>query len=281
MSSNAEKTIEKTRFWDELRGTMRSRNGGWIMGQGVFCQGYNLLEELAGEVSYFQFLVLNATGRLPDKAFADWLEAAYTCMSWPDPRIWCNQVAALAGSMRTQVMAANAAGIQTAISRAYGPKTLIEGTLFIQNALARHRQGKSAREIVAEECAAQGGKPYIMGFARPIAKGDERIVAMERISARLGLPVGEHLQLAYAMEKVLMAEYDEGMNLTGYMSAFLADQGFTPDEVGCICATLVASGLTACYADTAGRPPESFFPLRCDDIDYQGKPPRPVPAKEE
>jgi len=278
---SADNKIENTRFWDDLRGTIRSRNGGWIMGQGVFCQGYNLLEELAGEISYFQFLVLNATGRLPDKAFAGWLEAAYICMSWPDPRIWCNQVAALAGSMRTLVMAANAAGIQTAISRAYGPKTLIEGTLFIQDALTRHKQGKSAKDIVDEECAAQGGKPYIMGFARPIAKGDERIVAMERISARLGLGVGAHLQLAYDMEKVLMSEHDEGMNLTGYMSAFLADQGFSPAEVGCICATLVASGLTACYADASARPPESFFPLRCDDIDYQGKPPRPVPSPDQ
>lgn len=276
---NADKHTDNTDFLDDLRGTIRSRNGGWIMGEGVFCQGFNLLEDLAGEISYFQFLVLNATGRLPEKPVADWLEASYVCMSWPDPRIWCNQVAAMAGSMRTLVMSASAAGIQTAISRAYGPKTLIEGTKFIADALARHKSGKSAKEIVDEECAAQGGKPYIMGFARPIAKGDERIVAMERISAQLELPVGPHLQLAYDMEKVLMEEHDEGMNLTGYMSAFLADQGFTPDEVGHICATLVSSGLTACFVDASNRPPESFFPMRCDDIDYQGKPARTVPEK--
>jgi len=276
---NAELHTSVVNFLDNLRGTIRSRNGGWIMGKGVFCQGHNLLEDLAGEISYFQFLILNATGRLPQKPVADWLEAAYICMSWPDPRIWCNQVAALAGSMKTLVMAANAAGIQTAISRAYGPKTLIEGTVFIQDALKRHLKGKTAKEIVDEECASQGGKPYIMGFARPIAKGDERIVAMERISLQLGHSTGPHLQLAYDMEKVLMAEHDEGMNLTGYMSAFLADQGFTSDEVGHICATLVSSGLTACYVDASNRPPESFYPMRCDDIDYQGKPPRPVPNK--
>lgn len=270
---------DPVRLWEENRGKIRSRNGGWIMGRGVFCRGFDLLEELAGEVSYFQFIVLNATGRLPERSFAAWLEATYLCMSWPDPRIWCNQVGALAGTMRTTVMAATAAGIQTAISRVYGPKTLIEGTRFIMDAMARHKAGRTAQEIVAEECARQGGKPYIMGFARPIAKGDERIVAMERVSEKLGIPVGEHLSLAYRMEKALMENHGEGLNLTGYMSAFFADQGFTPEEVGRICATLVASGVTACHADAAERPAGSFFPLRCEDIDYQGPPPRPVPAR--
>lgn len=266
-------------LWEENRGKVRSRNGGWIMGKGVFCQGYNLLEELAGQITYFQFIILNATSRFPDERFAAWLEATYICMSWPDPRIWCNQVGALAGTMRTTVMAGTAAGIQTAISRVYGPKTLIEGTRFIMDALERHKTGLTAAEIVAEECARQGGKPYIMGFARPIAKGDERIVAMERISEKLGITVGEHLSLAYQMERALMESYGEGMNLTGYMSAVFADWGFSPEEVGRISATLVASGVTACYADAVERPSGSFFPLRCDDIDYQGPAHRPVPCK--
>jgi citrate synthase len=37
------------------------------------------------------------------------------------------------------------------------------------------------------------------------------------------------------------------------------------------------SGVTACYVDAVERPAETFLPLRCDDIDYQGPPPRDVP----
>ncbi|MDF3013596.1 MAG: hypothetical protein K0Q78_1800, partial [Cellvibrio sp.] len=36
-------------------------------------------------------------------------------------------------------------------------------------------------------------------------------------------------------------------------------------------------GVTACYLDTYHRPPDTFLPLRCTDIDYQGAAARPVP----
>jgi len=276
---NAETKNVDTGFWDEKRGIIRSRNGGWIMGTGVFCHGYNMMEELVGKISYGQFVVLNATGRLPEKNVAAWVEATYICMSWPDPRIWCNQVGALSGSLRTSVIAATAAGVQTAFSRVYGPNTLIEGVEFIQRAVKKFNNGSTVGEIIAQESSLPGGKPVIMGFARPVAKGDERIVAMEQLSEELGFHHGEHLSLAYEIEKQLMTEYDEGLNLTGYMAAFLADQGFSPDEACRLCAAIVASGVTACYVDTCEKPPESFLPMRCNDIDYQGKPPRPVPDK--
>ena len=135
----------------------------------------------------------------------------------------------------------------------------------------------SAENIVNEITAANRGKPYIVGYIRPIAKGDERLEAMERISKKLNFEVGKHLSLAYDIEKVLMEKFDEGMNINGYVSAFLSDFDFTPSEIYQLFSTLVASGVTACYLDTYKQPPNSFLPLRCDDIDYQGVPHRAVP----
>jgi citrate synthase len=60
------------------------------------------------------------------------------------------------------------------------------------------------------------------------------------------------------------------MNINGYMSAFLVDQGFTATEVYRIFSTLVVSGVTACYADTADRLAGSFAPLKTSDINYKG-----------
>lgn len=40
---------------------------------------------------------------------------------------------------------------------------------------------------------------------------------------------------------------------------------------------MVNGSVGACYAEAADHPPESFLPLRCDDIDYCGKPERQVP----
>lgn len=262
---------------DKKRGKIISNTGGWFPGVGVFSHGYSLLEELVGEKTYFQLLILNATGRLVDKALADWVEAIYGCLSWPDPRIWCNQIGALAGTVRTSVVAATTMGSLAADSRSYGPFTLLDGVSFIQQAFVQHKAGMSAENIVEEITNANRGKPYIVGYIRPIAKGDERLETMERVSQKLGFTEGEHLLLAYEIEKVLMKKFDEGMNINGYMSAFLSDQGFSPQEVYRMFAAMVASGVTACYLDTFRRPPNTFLPLRCEDIDYQGTPRRAVP----
>lgn len=267
-------TIE---FLNQRRSRIISNTGGWFPGKGVFSHGYNMLEELVGEKSYFQILILNATGKLVDKPLADWIEAIYGCLSWPDPRIWCNQIGALAGTVRTSVVAATTIGALAADSRSYGPYTLLEGVTFIQGALKQQELGKSASEIVTEITDANRGKPYIVGYIRPIAKGDERLETMERVGKKLGFSDGRHLALAYEIEKVLMEKFDEGMNINGYMSAFLSDQGFSAQDVYRMYAAMVASGVTACYLDTFHQPPNSFLPLRCDDIDYQGASSREVP----
>jgi hypothetical protein len=266
-------------LWDQARGIVRSRAGGWRPGKGVYCRGFDLLNDLAGKASYFQVVVLNATGRLPERRLADWLEASHICMSYPDSRIWCNQIGALAGAVRAPVLAATTAGALAADSRAYGVRPLLESIPFLQRALEQTKAGASAREIVAKAPAGRNGKPHIMGFARPIANGDERIPVLESFARSLGFTVGEHLALAYEIERVMLDEHGESMNLNAYAAAFLCDQGFTADEVCAIFAMLVASGVTACYVDAAARPAETFLPLRCDDIEYQGPAPRPLPER--
>lgn len=275
MSSNMNNN--PLQFWDERRGAIQSKKGGWIIGKGVFNHGYSMMDDLVGKVSYMQVVILNATGRLPERRLADWFEAIHICMSWPDPRIWCNQIGALGGTTQTSVVAATTAGILAADAKSYGIKPLLQGVQFIQGSMLDYKRGANADEIVKIECAKHRGKPHIMGYARPIAKGDERVIAMKRIQKELDIPDGEHLQLAYQIENALLRDFDESMNINGYISAFLSDQGYTDEEVYRIFAVLVTSGVTACYVDTRDRPPEAFLPLRCDDIEYTGKPARPVP----
>ncbi len=262
---------EDTSFWDERRNKVFSKRGGWIIGKGVFNCGYDMMQDLVGKKSYMQVMILNATGQLPDRKLADWLEGVHICLSWPDPRIWCNQIGALGGTMQTSVVSATVAGNLAADSKGYGQRTLTDGVAFIQQALVAYEDGLSVAEIVNKECAKHGGKPVIMGYARPIAKGDERVEAMERVSEALGYSVGLHLDLAYQIEKVLLDRFNESMNINGYVSAFLSDQGLTPEEAYQICAVLVTSGVTACYLEANGRAGGAFMPLQCEDIEYQGK----------
>lgn len=268
-------TKSDTQIWDSYRNIIRSRKGGWRIGQGVFSHGFNLLEDLAGHISFFQLLILNATGRLPDRCLGDWLEALQICLSWPDPRIWCNQIGALGGTLRASAVASTAAGVLAADSKIYGPQTIARGMEFIQNSLNKRRNGVEIQEILAKHI--RDGKPCVMGFVRPITKGDERISTMERITQRLGFTIGDHMRLALDIEKFMLEKFGESMNISGYISAFLSDQGFSPQEAYQISASLVTSGVTACYIDSFERPAETFFPSRCDDVVYKGPPPRRVP----
>lgn len=266
------------RLWDERRGKIQSKKGGWVVGKGIFNHGYSMMDDLVGKVSYMQVLVLNATGRLPERSLADWFEACHICMSWPDSRIWCNQIGALGGAMQASVVASTTAGILAADAKSYGSKPLLQGVNFIRTALCDFHRGVSAEDIVSNECAKHRGKPNITGYARPLAKGDERVVAMERVQKQLELPVGEHSQLALQIESILLRDFNESMNINGYASAFLSDRGYTEEEIYRIFAVVVNSGVTACYVDTRDKVPDTFLPLRCADIEYTGLAERPVPS---
>lgn len=269
-----------TSFWDNRRGTIYSHKGGAKIGEGkVFSHGYSILDELVGDASYFQVMVLNATGKLPEKRLADWLEAAFICVSWPEARIWCNQIGALGGTLQTSAVAATAAGMLAADSTMYGTLPLIEGASFIQQALQDKKSGLTATQIVDKQCARFRGKPNIVGYARPLARGDERLVAMEMVTDKLNFDIGEHLTLAYEIQDYLSVKFNETMNINGYYSAFMSDQGYSVDDIYRISTSCVNSGVTACYIIAKEQPPEGFLPMRCDDIEYQGKSHRPVPDK--
>lgn len=265
--------------WEENRGRLLKRKGGWLMGEGVFCHGYNMMDELVGQASYMQVMMLNITGKLPERRLADWMEALHICLSWPDPRIWCNQIGALAGTVRTSVVAATTAGTLAADSRLYGGLTNLKGVTFIQTALRRVQQGLSVEALIEEEIAKHNGKVNIMGFARPIAKGDERVEAMERVTNELGFEAGEHLRLVYKIDSLLQSQHEESMNINAFACAFLSDQGFTAKVAYELCAMLVMSGVSACFLDAESKPAEEFLPLRCDDVIYTGQAPRPLPER--
>ena len=266
-----------TKKWDSSRNIIRSSKGGWLAGEGVFNHGYNMMNDFVGKISYMQVVVLNATGRLPERKMADFFDAGHICLSWPDPRIWCNHIGALAGSTRTSPVAATISGVLASDSRSYGAKPIKSGMEFIQSAYLQNKSGITVEDIIENECKKHGGKPYFMGYARPIAKGDERIEAMERTAKNLGLKIGKYLQLAYEIEKILIEKYNESMNINGYMSAFLSDHNFTPIEAYRIFSFVVASGVTACYIDSRDKAADLFLPLHCKDINYQGKASREVP----
>jgi citrate synthase len=143
MSSSVERQKRDIEWLDARRNKIFSHNGGWFPGKGVYCHGFSMLDELVGKKTYFQIMILNATGRLVEKSVADWSEGIYGCLSWPDPRIWCNQIGALAGTARASNLVATVMGSLAADSRTYGSLPIVEGATFIQQSLKKYKDGMS------------------------------------------------------------------------------------------------------------------------------------------
>ncbi|MFC3851378.1 hypothetical protein ACFOSD_06305 [Salinispirillum marinum] len=264
-------------LWDQYHGRVKSKKGAWRIGKQVISHGYDVMQDMVGKFSFMQVVVLNATGRLPTPALAQWFEACHVCLSWPDPRIWCNRIGALGGSARVSTVAATCAGVMAADSRVYGIKPMIEGVQMIQRAVQEIQQGTSVEDFVMRQVEQKGGRPHLMGYARPIVKGDERIDVMRKTEQALGFSPGLHMQTALHIERVLHERYDESMNINGHISAFVADQGFSPEDAYRIFSVQVFSGVTACYVDAADREAGTFAPLQVTDVKYQGKARRAVP----
>lgn len=268
-----------THFWDVRRGVIRSRIGGARIGEGVvFTHGYSILEKLVGNISFFQGMILNITGRMPDKRLADWMEATFLCLSWPDSRIWCNTVGALAGTTRTSPVSAVTAGVLASDSQIYGPRTMLMAAESMLKGMQLRDAGQGVGEII--RCLnrwPQKPTPVIPGYSRPISFGDERVPVMDRVARELGFAVGPYLELAYEIHERFQADYGESINLAGYMSAFLTDEGFSAEEIFRLYSLCVNGGIHACYAEAADQPAESYLPQRCDDVEYGGEAYRPVP----
>jgi len=265
------------RFWDERRGIIRTHKGGWLVGKGAISHGYSLMDDILGKMSYFQLHILNITGQVPDRAVSSWAEALYQCLSFPDSRIWCNQVGALAGTSRASAVSGVTAGILASDSRMYGPGTIHLIYAVFQDNINAWQEGGTLESILAAYQRRKGGRAKVPGFGHPLATADGRIIAMEQLSKGLGLEAGPHLKFAYAIEDYLQATQGESMNLAAYGTATMMDFGWTLPQIQQVCAIIVISGVAACYGEAYENPPESFLPLRCEDIEYRGHAPRPVP----
>ena len=262
--------MDNTDYWDKRNCTIFSTVGHWQGGEDVTIENHSLMNDLMGKKTLMQVNILNATGRLVDKKIADWIEICFMGLSYPDSRIWCNQIAALAADTRASVVAAASVAILAADSRGYGGSKARKISMsFQENAYTQFNQGKPLDDII-QQAPIKKGKPIIVGFARPIDREDERLKPFERIQNELKIPIGPHLKFAFQLSDHLNQHFNLSINCGGYASAFLLDQGFSPDEGYKINAFSVISGAIACYRNTETQPPNSFLPSKCEDIDYIG-----------
>jgi hypothetical protein len=266
-----------TKLWDEQRGVIRTTKGGWQINKGVTIHGHSLLDTLLPECSWFQVWILSITGRLPERRLADWTESVWMCMSYPDPRIWCNQVSSLAGTMKCSPVAAASAASMTSDALRYASWAALHAAQWFEENLPRRLNGESVETILSSRPKNAKGCPQVPGFSRPVAVGDERIPVIEKQRIRYGYERGANLTFAYEIHHYLKEHFNEEINGGGYAPAFMLDQGFSSEEIYRFYSMGIQAGAMACYVDAYDKPAETFLPMQCSDINYEGPAHRKFP----
>lgn len=246
--------------------------GAWFPGERVVFRGQDLFYDLK-DLSWMALLLYAITGRILDERQVRLFEGMWTlCISYPEPRLWNNRVAALAGTARST--AALAISAANAISEAtiYGQRPIIRAIDFLLRTQEQLDKGADLVELVRAEL---GKYRVIAGYGRPVTQRDERIGPLMALAKELGFSAGPYVKLAFAVEETLLqSRWRLHMNIAAVAAALAADQGLSPQEYYQFLVLGFSVGMFPCYLDTLNKPEGAFFPLSCDRIAYEGRPHR-------
>ncbi len=264
--------------------------GAYFPGERVVLNGKDLFNELQ-HLDWMGLLMFGITRRMPSKQQVRLFNAIWSLgASYPDPRLWNNRIGTLAGAARSSGALGISAGIAVSEAIVYGNQPVLGAIHLLQEIKQRRDKGETLVSILNEKMSSHpdDARPAkgrnrkiarIPGFGRPVSSRDERIPPLMTLVKELGFAGLPMIQLALEMESVLL---DAGhakmfLNIAGFMAALFCDQGFSAREQYYLWILCFSAGISFCAADAARHPEGSFFPLRCTNIVYEGKPPRKYP----
>jgi len=261
--------------FSEQRDRVTSKSGGWTIGGDATLHGFNLHQELASRATWMQTMVLSATGQFVSAKQAQLIETAVIMTGYPDPRLWCNRVASLAGSAKCTATASFAAGIASAEASLYGRQSDYKAACLLLNAKRIYdADGKEGLSLFIQSQLQE--KRIVYGFGRPLLRGDERIAPLSAAAAKLGIDDGNYLSVAMEIEQ-LLRKYKMIINYGGYMMARFLDMGFMPKQIYRMLSLAFYTGVVPCYIEAFENESGTFLPIACEDILYEGVEERELP----
>lgn len=244
-----------------------TRMGKWFSGERVVYRGQDLHVDLA-DMDWMALYLYGITGRRFDGKQLRMLNAIWTNTSYPDPRIWNNRVAALAGTARSTATLALGAAVAVSEASIYGNRPALRAIDFFWRTKEALDEGQMLGDFVQREIERFG---RIYGYGRPIARVDERIPYMLRLAKELGFDNGFCVRLAFDVEKLFLERNPQlQMNIAALGAALAADMGFTSREYYLFLALYFFAGMPPCFKDASEHAEGAFFPLRCGRIAYEG-----------
>lgn len=242
--------------------------GAWFPGERVVFRGKDLFDDL-GDSSWVELLYFGISGKFLKNEKLEFLNAAYVlCSSFPDPRLWNNRVASLAGTAGSTACLAVAAATAVSEATIYGRRADIRACDFVTRGNSKHKEGESIESIVNHELKEYRGVP---GFGRPLTSEDERIHPLLAKAKSLGLDRGEHLRFINKVQDYLKENRKRlSINVAGLVSAIMADMGLTPKEHYLVCVLAFSAGFFPCFVDAEKKEEGALFPLRVSRVNYEG-----------
>lgn len=251
--------------------------GAFFPEERVVYRGKDLHREL-NHLSWTALLMLGITGRILSESEIQAIEGMWRiAISYPDPRLWNNRVAALAGTTRST--ASLGIGAATAVTEAviYGNRLNKRAIDFLYRLDAELQAGGELEPFVLREL-----KTYrvVPGYGRPLRPTDERREPLIELAKSCGVYQGVHFQRCLQIDRFMQeSRYRFHINASGLCAAIGAEIGLNPEEYHQACCIGFSAGMFPCYNDTKTKPEGAFFPFRCDRLVYQGKADRPWQPK--
>ncbi|UTW46057.1 hypothetical protein KFE80_03950 [bacterium SCSIO 12696] len=243
--------------------------GAWFPGQRVVFRGKDLFE-YGEHVSWTKLVFYGISGREFDQRELKMLESMMIFgSSFPDPRLWNNRVAALAGTARSTATLAIAAANAVTEAKVFGHRPILKAYDYLAQGVKATEQGECAEEFVFSWMKKERCVP---GFGRPVVEVDERVGPLMKVARDLGFDDGLHVKFAFKTEEILSSSrYKLGMNAAALVSALAADMGVGMRNFYMFSWLSFVGGMFPCYVDALQKPQGSFFPLSCNRISYKGQ----------
>lgn len=259
-STNLTNGPERLKFFED---NWQTEMGAWFPGERVVLRGKDVFTEL-NECSWMEYLVYAVTGKQSPK-LAKVIEGLWLLStSFPDPRLWNNRVAALAGSVRSTGVLAVSAGIAISEATVYGLKPIKGALDFLYRASEKKDSGATIETIVKEEL-----KNYrnVSGYGRPLTNADERIQPVVTFLKSMESHEGKFVKLAFEIEDFFKnTRYKYRMNIAALNAATAADFGLTANEYYYMTTMAFTAGMFPCYIDAKTQTEGMFFPLKVERI---------------
>lgn len=255
--------------------TLIRREDNWITSMGqvfagerVVIRGHDLFRDLSG-MRWMELYMFLVTGKRFSQNQILLFESMWTlCTSYPDPRIWNNRIAALAGTARSTCTLAVSAATAVSEARIYGRQPDIRAIDFLYRLQAQISAGTSLCDSIQQELDRYRGLP---GFSRPMARSDERLGPLSQRASELGLDNGPYVQLLSDVQHYLKEQrYRLNMNVAALGAALAADQGLTPYEYCLFLTPAFTGGMIPCYIEARSADEGAFLPMSCARIEYTG-----------